>query len=59
MEDEQVKSRIREMIQSNKYPSYLAISLALNLDANYVRNLFREVQVEFEMEEYTWLVENK
>lgn len=57
MEHDEIKSAIRQMISSGQFPSYLAMSYALNIDAHIVRRCFWEVQIEAEMEDYSWLVE--
>lgn len=53
----EVKSLINQMVCSGNYKSYLAISHHLNIAAELVRELFRELQAEWEMEENQYLCE--
>lgn len=53
----ELKSQISEAIANGQYSSYLAISWYLHVDAVIVQRLFRELQLEWEVEMNSWLVE--
>ncbi len=57
MNRKELKHQIAFLVAYGECKSYLEISFRLNAPSELVRDLFRELQIEWEMELYSCLVE--